>query len=296
MFEHFEQQYINVNNVLIYTLLKRNEGKPPLLLLHGYPQSHIIWHKVVPLISNYFTLVITDLRGYGNSDKPKGFADHSNYSKRTMAHDQYLVMQQLGFYTFYVAGHDRGGRVAHRLALDYPEAILKLCTLDISPTLHMYENTTMDFAKQYWWWFFLIQPYPFPEKLILAEPETYLKKKIGYGVAGLTPFTEATYGAYLSYIRSEDTVHGMCEDYRAAATIDLEHDKLDRNAGTKVKCPVHVLWGEHGVVHRCFTPLADWRHYVEDQYEITGYATPSGHYLPEQIPEIVAKEFIQFFK
>jgi haloacetate dehalogenase len=296
MFEGFEQHYVTVNNINIYVLLKRNATKPPLLLLHGYPQSHIIWHKAASKLSEHFTLVITDLRGYGQSDKPGGLEDHSNYSKHTMAQDQYLVMQQLGFNTFYVAGHDRGGRVAHRLAVDYPESVLKLCVLDISPTLHMYENTTMEFAKQYWWWFFLIQPYPFPEILILAEPQTYLKKKIGYGVAGLTPFTDEAYEAYLSYVSDEATVHGMCEDYRAAATIDLTHDKQDRATGKRIKCPLHVLWGEQGVIHKCFTPLKDWRNYVDAQYTITGYATPSGHYLPEQIPDIVTHEFITFFR
>ncbi len=295
MFEAFEQSNIYVNGVCIFVLQLKNTNKPPLLLLHGYPQSHIIWHKVVPLLKAHFTLVITDLRGYGNSDKPQAVAYHSNYSKKEMAKDQLLVMQQLGYTHFYIAGHDRGGRVAHRMAIDYPKNVLKLCTLDISPTLHMYDNTSMDFAKQYWWWFFLIQPYPFPEALILAAPEVYLKKKIGYGVAGLAPFTKEAYNAYLSYISNEATVHGMCEDYRAAATIDLEHDRNDLMQGKKIQCPLHVLWGEHGVIHRCFAPLQDWRPYVDENYAITGIATPSGHYLPEQIPDVVAQEFITFF-
>jgi haloacetate dehalogenase len=295
MFEYFEQSYITANGVQIFTLHWHN-GQPPLLLLHGYPQSHIIWHKVVPLLQNHFSLVLTDLRGYGQSEKPTGLADHSNYSKREMAKDQLAVMQALGYDQFYLAGHDRGGRVAHRLAMDHPKNVLKLCTLDISPTLNMYEQTTMDFAKSYWWWFFLIQPSPFPEKLILADPETYLKKKIGYGVAGLTPFSTEAYAAYLRHVSDAATVHGMCEDYRAAASIDLAHDRADRDAGKEIECDMHVLWGEHGVINRCFEPLKDWREWVAAKNKITGWATPSGHYLPEQIPEIVAKELIDFFK
>jgi haloacetate dehalogenase len=294
MFPDFEQRMITVNGINIFTLYRKNE-KPPLLLLHGYPQSHIIWHKLVPLLQNHFSLVLTDLRGYGYSDKPKGMEDHSNYSKKEMAKDQIEVMKVLGYNQFYLAGHDRGGRVAHRLAMDYPYSVLKLCTLDISPTLNMYEQTNMEFAKHYWWWFFLIQQSPFPETLILAKPEVYLKKKIGYGIAGLTPFTQEAYAAYLSYVSDSATVHGMCEDYRASATIDLVHDKIDRAAGKKIECPMHVLWGEHGVVNKCFKPLEDWRNWVDEKFSVTGYDTPSGHYLPEQIPEIVAKEFIGFF-
>jgi haloacetate dehalogenase len=295
MFFGFEQTYITVNGVSIFTLHQKN-NKPPLLLLHGYPQSHIMWHKVVPLLQNNFSLVLTDLRGYGNSSKPAGIPGHSNYSKKQMAADQLLVMQALGYHQFYLAGHDRGARVAHRLALDYSEAVLKLCVLDISPTLTMYQQTNMEFAKNYWWWFFLIQPAPFPEKLILASPAVYLKKKIGYGVAGLTPFTSQAYDAYLQYVSDEATVHGMCEDYRAAATIDLKHDEADMQNEKKIKCPLHVLWGGQGVVNRCFKPLQDWRAWVATQYAVTGFATPSGHYLPEQIPETVATEFLNFFK
>lgn len=296
MFANFQHIYYNVNGVTIFALHNENSNKPALLLLHGYPQSHIIWHKVAPLLQEYFTLVISDLRGYGNSSKPTGLAGHRNYSKKEMAKDQVLLMEQLGFDDFYLAGHDRGGRVAHRLAVDYPNKVKKICTLDISPTLAMYEQTNMEFAKSYWWWFFLIQPSPFPEKLITAEPEVYLKKKVGYGVAGLTPFADEAYKAYLSYVSDYDTNHGMCEDYRAAATIDLVHDKEDRQNGKKIQCPMHVLWGEHGVINKCFKPLQDWRELVEDKFPVSGYAVPSGHYLPEQIPEVVAKEFIQFFK
>jgi haloacetate dehalogenase len=269
-----------------------DDERPPLLLLHGYPQSHLIWHRVAPRLSEHYTVIATDLRGYGKSDKPTGLPDHSNYSKREMARDQVEVMQALGFSAFYVCGHDRGARVAHRMAADYPDVVKRLMTLDIAPTLAMYEQTSMEFAKSYWWWFFLIQPAPFPETLITAAPETYLKKKIGYGSAGLTPFTDATYAAYLSYMRDATTVHAMCEDYRAAASIDLVHDRADREAGKKLAMPLRALWGEHGVVNRCFKPLEDWRRVATN---VSGGTLPGGHYIPEELPDMLIAEIKQFF-
>jgi haloacetate dehalogenase len=298
MFNNFVANYYEVNNTAIYALTNKADAgnKPPLLLLHGYPQSHFIWHKVVPLLISNFTLVLSDLRGYGQSQKPLGFIDHSNYSKATMAADQVALMHALGYNSFFVAGHDRGGRVAHRMALDYPEKIKKLCVLDISPTLMMYQQTNKQFAEKYWWWFFLIQPTPFPERLITAAPEDFLKKKIGYGSAGLSPFTEEAYKAYLSYVSDYRTNHGMCEDYRAAATIDLVLDQQSINQNRKILCPLHVLWGKNGVVHECFHPLEDWRLCVHEKCSVSGEATPSGHYLPEEIPTIVAQHFIHFFQ
>lgn len=266
--------------------------RPALLLLHGYPQSHLIWHRVAPVLAQGFNVVAPDLRGYGTSDKPAGLPDHSNYSKRVMAQDQVEVMRALGFEKFYVCAHDRGARVAHRLAMDHPTAVTKLMTLDISPTLAMYEQTSMAFAKSYWWWFFLIQPSPFPETLITAAPETYLKKKIGYGRAGLTPFTDETYAAYLSYVSDWATVHAMCEDYRAAASIDLVHDREDRGAGRKLTVPLRALWGEHGVVHQCFKPLDDWRAVAT---EVSGGPVPGGHYIPEELPDLLVAEVDSFF-
>lgn len=265
---------------------------PPLLLIHGYPQSHLIWHRVAPILSQSFTVIATDLRGYGASSKPRGLADHSNYSKRAMSRDQVEVMRQLGFESFYLCGHDRGARVSHRLAMDYPERVKKLVMLDISPTLAMYEQTTMEFARSYWWWFFLIQPSPFPESMVAGAPETFLKKKIGWGHAGLTAFTDETYAAYLSYVSDPATMHAMCEDYRAAATIDLDHDRADRDAGKKIECSMLVLWGEFGVVNRCFKPLEDWRRVAKD---VEGHTVPSGHYIPEEIPDVLLQELKGFF-
>lgn len=265
---------------------------PPLLLLHGYPQSHLIWHRVAGDLAARFTVVATDLRGYGQSGKPAGHEDHGNYSKRTMALDQVGVMRQLGYATFAVCGHDRGARVGHRLAADHPDAVTKLMLLDIAPTLAMYEQTSMEFARSYWWWFWLIQPAPFPETMVAAAPEVYLRKKIGWGHAGLSAFTEETYAAYLSYVSDPATMHGMCEDYRAAASIDLDHDRADRAAGRTIGCPVRVLWGEFGTVNRCFRPLDDWRRVARD---VTGHTLPCGHYIPEEAPEALLREMLSFF-
>ena len=290
MFPGFTPRRLQVNGIHLHTLT--GGAGPPLLLLHGYPQSHLIWHRVADELARHYTVVITDLRGYGLSDKPPGQADHANYSKRTMAQDQVQAMRQLGYPSFFLCGHDRGARVSHRLAVDHPDAVKKLMLLDISPTLTMYEQTTMDFARSYWWWFWLIQPAPFPESMVAGAPETYLKKKIGWGHAGLTPFTDETYAAYLSYVSDPATMHGMCEDYRAAASIDLEHDRADRDAGRRIACPVNVLWGEFGVVNRCFKPLADWRAVAGD---VRGRALPCGHYIPEEVPRELLDEMKAFF-
>ena len=294
-FKTFTPFDIDVNGVRIHGVRSDSAHpspvRPPLLLLHGYPQSHLIWHKVAEPLAERYTVIATDLRGYGQSSKPAGLPGHENYSKREMARDQVALMQALGFPSFFVCGHDRGGRVAHRMALDHPEAVKKLMVLDISPTLTMYEETNMDFALGYWWWFFLVQPAPFPETLINASPEAYLAKKITSGSAGRTPFTDETYAAYLSYMRNPATVHSMCEDYRAAASIDLVHDRADREAGRKIVCPLHVLWGEHGIVHRCFSPLQDWRKFAT---VVSGRPVAAGHYIPEEIPEELVGELKEF--
>ena len=291
MFEGFAHKRLGANGVEINVLV--GGSGPPLLLLHGYPQSHLIWHRVAPELAKEFTVVATDLRGYGQSEKPDGLIDHSNYSKRVMARDQLEVMHQLGHHSFYLCGHDRGARVSHRLAVDHPDAVERVMLLDISPTLAMYEQTSMDFARSYWWWFFLIQPAPFPESMIAGTPEIYLQKKIGWGHAGLSAFTPETYAAYLSYVSDPATMHAMCEDYRAAATIDLMHDRADRDTGRKIDCPVNVLWGEYGVVNRCFKPLEDWRRVAND---VRGRTVPCGHYIPEEVPEVLLKEMLEFFR
>ena len=293
MMEGFKRTEIKTSGANIVTVVGGNG--PPLLLMHGNPFTHLSWHKFAPRLAEEFTVVATDLRGYGDSEKPPGGDDHSGYSFRAMAQDQVEVMAQLGFSSFHLCGHDRGGRVSHRLAVDHPGAVKKLMLLDISPTLTMYEETNMDFARSYWWWFFLIQPAPFPETMIAAAPETYLKKKIGWGHAGLAPFTDETYAAYLSHVSDPATMHGMCEDYRAAAGIDLEHDRADRAAGRRIGCDVRVLWGEFGVVNRCFKPVDDWRAVTQDAYTVTGRTVPCGHYIPEEVPQELMGEMQRFF-
>jgi haloacetate dehalogenase len=265
--------------------------RPPLLLLHGFPQTHAMWHRVAQRLRQRFALVLPDLRGYGDSDKPDGPPDHSAYSKRTMALDALELMRGLGFDSFFVCGHDRGARVAHRLALDHPHAVRRLMLLDISPTLTMYERTTMEFARAYYHWFFLIQPAPLPERLIGAAPALYLRTKIGaWGSGGAAPFDHQALAEYERCFTAP-AIHAMCEDYRAAATIDLTHDRA--GADERIACPVRVLWGERGVVHRLFTPLADWRDKCAG--EVTGRPTPTGHYIPEEAPALLAEEIEAFF-
>jgi haloacetate dehalogenase len=264
---------------------------PPLLLLHGYPQTRAIWHEMAQRLAQRFTVVASDLRGYGDSGKPVTAPDHAPYSKREMARDQVELMRELGCDAFFLAGHDRGGRVAHRLAVDHPAAVRRLAVLDIAPTLAMYEQTTEAFARAYWHWFFLILPAPIPERMIGADPHFLLRAKMGSGSAGLKPFAP---GAWAEYERcfTPAMIHASCEDYRAAAAIDLAHDRADREAGRRVACPLLALWGERGVIEQCFRPLDDWRRVADD---VQGRALPGGHYLAEEVPELVAGEFEAFF-
>jgi haloacetate dehalogenase len=270
--------------------LRTGGSGPPLLLLHGYPQTHVLWHKVAALLSPRFTIVAADLRGYGDSAKPPGSADHAAYSKRAMAGDLVAAMAALGHDRFFVGSHDRGARVGHRMALDHPHAVLRLATLDIAPTREMYAGTTDAFARAYWHWFFLIQPAPFPERMIGADPDAYWLKKCGSGSAGLTPFDPAAFAEYLRCFRDPATIHASCEDYRAAATIDIAHD--DADAGRKMEQPLLALWGKHGTVNACFDVLGLWRERAAD---VRGHALAGGHYLAEELPAEVAAEFLAFF-
>jgi haloacetate dehalogenase len=270
----------------------RSSGaRPPLLLLHGFPQTHAIWHAAAERLRRTFTLVMPDLRGYGDSDKPASAPDHSIYSKRTMARDMVELMRGFGFDRFFVCGHDRGGRVAHRLALDAPECVRSLMLLDISPTLTMYERTTMEFARRYYHWFFLIQPAPLPERLIGADPEFYIRFKLSAWSQGEHAFFAP--GAVEEYVRcfsDPAAIAASCEDYRAAATIDLEHDAAD--ADCRIAAPVLVLWGDRGLVGRSYDVLATWR---EKAVDVRGHALPTGHYLPEEAPQQVADALAEFF-
>lgn len=261
---------------------------PPLLLLHGYPQTHSMWHRIAPRLAANHTVVCADLRGYGDSGKPESDAKHATYSKRAMARDMVEVMRHFGFEHFRLVGHDRGARVAHRLCRDHPDAVSQVVLLDISPTATMYAHTDRTFATAYYHWFFLIQPFDLPERLIGADPVYYLHRKLGGWGTGLVHFDADALAEYERCFRDSETIHASCEDYRAAATIDLEHDAKDE----KVACPMLVLWGARGVVARLFDPIADWRAVAGD---VRGRALPAGHYLPEEVPEDTSSELMTFF-
>jgi haloacetate dehalogenase len=266
---------------------------PPLLLLHGHPQTHLMWHRVWPALAEHFTLIAPDLRGYGDSDKPPGEPDHGNYGKRTMAADLAALMRQLGHERFSVLAHDRGARVAHRLAMDHAERVQALTLLDIAPTLAMYEQTHEAFARAYWHWFFLIQPAPLPEALLAGKGAFYVRQVLGGRHAGLAPFPPEILAEYERCAADPATVHGYCEDYRAAASIDLEHDRADRAAGRRLVPPLQVLWGAQGVVERCFDVLAEWRRVAAD---VQGEALACGHYIAEEAPQALLAQALPFLQ
>jgi haloacetate dehalogenase len=290
LFPHFRALQVEIDPTVTINAIVGGSG-PPLLLLHGHPQTHAIWHRVAPRLAEHFTVVACDLRGYGESSKPQGAPDHANYSKRAMAADMVAVMQSLGFATFRVLAHDRGARVAHRLALDHPDAVERMALLDIAPTLAMYEQTFDAFARAYWHWFFLIQPAPLPERLIEADPAAYVRDVMGKRSAGLAPFDPRALAEYQRCLALPGAAHGICEDYRAAATIDLEHDRFDRDAGNRLALPLMVLWGEQGVVGRCFDPLAEWQRVAAD---VQGGALPCGHYIAEEAPDTLLERVLPF--
>lgn len=290
LFPDFRALRVEIDPLVTINGIVGGEG-PPLLLLHGHPQTHAIWHKVAPQLAERFTVVACDLRGYGDSSKPQGEPDHANYSKRTMALDALAVMRSLGFETFRVLAHDRGARVAHRLALDHPKAVERMALLDIAPTLAMYEQTSEAFARAYWHWFFLIQPAPMPERLIEAGPAAYVRDVMGKRSAGLAPFDPRALREYQRCLALPGAAHGICEDYRAAAGIDLEHDRFDRSAGRKLTMPLLALWGEQGVVGRCFDPLEEWKRVADD---VRGGALPCGHYIAEEAPELLLGRVLPF--
>jgi len=287
LFPGFERRRVRTSGATI-NLVTAGVG-PPVLMLHGYPQTHAMWHKIAPELARRYTVVCPDLRGYGDSSKPKGLPDHSNYSKRAMARDMMEVMDALGHRTCHLVGHDRGARVAHRLARDHPRRVRTLTVLDISPTLKMYESTDMAFARAYYHWFFLIQPPPLPEKLLAGHVPFYILGRIGRSPGGLKHFSKAAVREYVRAFRDARTIHATCEDYRAAASIDLEHDRKDRRR--KLAIPVLALWGKYGVIERVFDPLADWREVAKN---VTGRALACGHFLPEEAPRQTLAEIRRF--
>ena len=290
LFPGFARRLVPLEGIDIHAVIGPRRDAPAVLLLHGYPQTHAIWHRVAPALAARFNVVASDLRGYGDSGKPPTDEHHVPYSKRAMARDQLELMGALGHERFFVVGHDRGGRVAHRLAVDHPGAVMRIAVLDIAPTLAMYAKTDDAFARAYWHWFFLIQPAFVPERLIGGDPRFYLRAKMAESHARGVFAPEA----WAEYERcfTPGAVHASCEDYRAAATIDLEHDRADLEAGRRVRAPLLALWGAHGVVERCFDTLDEWRRVADD---VRGRALPSGHYIPEEVPELLIQELEKFF-
>lgn len=291
-FDAFEARDWEVNGTRLHARVPRTppDGRPALLLLHGFPQSHVLWHRVVQALQGRFYVVMPDLRGYGDSAKPTGLPDHSNYSKRALAQDMVALMDALGVDQFHLCGHDRGGRVAHRLAVDHAVRVQSLCVIDIAPTVDMYAATDFVFAQAYYHWFHLTQPSPLPETMIGGNPLAYLHAKLGgWGSGGLGYIEPAALAEYERCFANPDTIHAMCEDYRASASIDLAHDRASRALpGTqgKIACDTLVLWGERGVVDRLFDPLALWQ--AQCTAKVTGHRVPAGHFIPEELPHETA--------
>jgi haloacetate dehalogenase len=291
LFPGFEIRDVRTSGATIHCL--RKGSGPPLLLLHGFPQTHVIWHKIANRLSERFTVILTDLRGYGDSSKPEGGPRHENYSFRTMAHDQLDVMRQLGYDRFFLGAHDRGARVAHRMCLDHPQSVRKVCLMDIVPTLTMYRETNQEFATRSMWWFFLIQKEPLPEHMIGADPLFFLNAhfEIQNGTPGA--LTDEALAEYRRCFCRPETIHATCEDYRAAADIDLEMDEADKKAGHKIEAPLLVLWGGKGLVGQLWNVLEVWRQHANAL--VDGRPLDSGHYLAEEQPEEVLGEMLRFF-
>jgi len=274
--------------------LRHGGSGPPLLLLHGNPQTHAMWHAVAPELAKTFTVYCPDLRGYGGSHKPPLTADHMPYSKREMAKDILRLMDHFGHETFQVVAHDRGARVCHRLAIDHPTRVSRLALLDIVPTLEHFERTDMAFAMAYYHWFMLAQPHPVPDDLIGNNPDSWFNAHVGFGTRMEGGFHPTALDDYLTAVRDPDVIRGICEDYRAAATIDLAHDRESRSNAQKIQCPLKVLWGDKGIIGRFYDPLALWQSYSDTP--VTGAAVSSGHYVPEEAPTEVLQHLRDFLQ
>ncbi|KAF7548510.1 hypothetical protein G7Z17_g7016 [Cylindrodendrum hubeiense] len=300
MFEGFQPFAIKTQSdpdVTIHGLKSGDSSSaaPPLLLIHGFPQTRHIWHRVAPQLLDKYTVILIDIRGYGESSKPD---ELSAYAKSAMARDCVAVMDALGFVdSFYVCAHDRGARVAHKLCVDFPDRIRKAILLDICPTLAMYEKTDFEFAKAYYHWFFLIQDEPLPEMLISARPREMTETFMGSRqLGGLQIFDPVCFDAYVKNMEDLAAVHAMCQDYRAAATLDLEEAKEDLKNGRLLRCPLLVLWGKHGVIEKCFDAVKEWQDVTEPGITVQGNSVDSGHYIPEHAPQEVVSAIVDFFK
>lgn len=292
-FEGFKREQIKTTGATI-NVVHGGKGSP-VLLMHGIPETHVLWRRVAPMLAPNFTLVMTDLRGYGDSSKPEGGADHFGYSKRAMAQDQVEVMEHLGFHKFAVVGHDRGGRVAHRMALDHADRVTRLAILDIVPTYKCYQSVNKEFATIFYHWFMLVQPPPFPETMLGNSAELFFRTLL-FRLGGEEPrpglpewVDQAAYNDYLRCFRDHEAIRAVCEDYRAAASIDLAHDAADLNK--KIQCPLLVLWSEKGPFHRMYDVLQTWR---ERANQASGKVLPAGHFLPEQLPDQLVGELKPF--
>lgn len=290
MFENFESMKMDIGAQTIFVRHSRDAAsKPALVLLHGYPQTSAMWHAVAPLLTDTFHVVCPDLRGYGQSSKPMSDPLHLTYSKREMAKDMVAVMKQLGHETFYVGAHDRGARVAHRMGLDHADNVLAMTLLDIAPTREMYAQAGSRFATVYWHWYFLIQSEPLPEQIIGNDASGFWKLKCFNQSKGENPFADEALEEYLTSFDSAEAIHASCEDYRAAATIDIEHDNADD--GLKLQQPLQVLWAKHGVIEKCFDALSLWRNRAEN---VCGEAVDATHYMAEEIPNEIAEHMRTF--
>ncbi len=282
MLDNFERHDIDIQGIRIHAAVA-GDG-PPVLLLHGYPQSHVMWHRVAPKLAERHTVVLADLRGYGDSSRPATESDHTSYSKRTMAADQLGLMRHLGFETFALVGHDRGARVAHRLCLDYPEVVSRVALLDIVPTRHVFTHVTRAMAQAYYHWFFLSQDADLPERLIGADPGYWLRRTLAQwsGAAGIDAFAPEAVEEYLRCFSDPEVIRASCEDYRAGASIDLQHDEVDAAAGRRMQCPTLVLWGAEGFVGKAYDVVATWNEYAAD---VRGEALNCGHFVAEEDPQ-----------
>ena len=290
IFEKFTEERIKGDGATLFVRHGGPQDAPPLVLLHGYPQTSAMWHSVAPILARSFQVVCLDLRGYGKSEKPVSDTSHFPFSKRAMAQDIVAVMKNLGHDKFFVGAHDRGARVAHRLGLDHPNSVDSMVLLDIAPTREMYDGTTTKFARAYWHWFFLIQPHPLPEQIISKDPEAFWKLKCFNQTRGKNPFSKEALAEYLDAFKQADTIHSSCEDYRAAASIDIEHDNADHKK--KLLMPILALWAKHGVIETCFDALKLWRLRAN---QVEGEALQAGHYMAEEIPDEVAARMSDFF-
>lgn len=270
-----------------------NSAKPVLVLLHGFPQTHVMWQRVAQRLHPHYRLVMPDLRGYGDSSHQPGDDGHAHYSKRAMAQEIIDLLDHLGVQDFFLCGHDRGGRVAHRLAVDHPARVKKLCVIDIAPTLDMYGATDFDFARAYYHWFHLTQPAPLPEFMIGGNAKAYLHAKLGgWGSGGLSHIEPQALAEYERCFCTPEAIHSACEDYRASAGIDLQHDRESRAKGEKIACDTLVLWGARGVVNRLFKPLELWQ--AQCAAKVTGQAVAAGHFIPEELPEQTSQALAEF--